>query len=74
MNGQVADRARFSAKSHKSLMPLIADPGKAGPRTARRRAMMNPVQAVGGGWRVARWSVGAGLLLLPLAMMQVVDG
>jgi hypothetical protein len=36
--------------------------------------MMNPVQAVGGGWRVARWSVGAGLLLLPLAMMQVVDG
>lgn len=36
--------------------------------------MMNQVQAVWGGWRVARWSVGAGLLLLPLAMMQVVDG
>lgn len=25
------------------------------------------------GWRVARWSAGAGLLLVPLAMMQFVD-
>lgn len=25
------------------------------------------------GWRVVRWSVGAGLLLVPLVMMQIVD-
>jgi len=35
--------------------------------------MVRETRLSGNGWRVLRWSVGAGLLLVPLVMMQIVD-
>jgi len=36
--------------------------------------MVSETRIAVNGWRVVRWSVGAGLLLVPLVMMQIVDG